>query len=302
MTAVAVMCLIVVLTIGLMVAWSMYSDEHQRRIRAEHRVAELLAELGTQRSATGPRVWRTRIPTRVHVPIVSPPTTQETPMTPQRRRLFGRPLALAAVFVAVLAAAAGCIPQPAVLGPFSNPDPTAAAVVVFGDSLGAMARQPALALWADQPDVTVSYNAVGGTEAADWLPAMGLVTEGQCVVYELGTNDLSHLGAHQAEWNTLAALNELADADRVIALTLNTTGGDLRGAPFAADTRHFNTFLRRTLSDGTYPNLELLDWEARSAGKLGWLAGPIPGGDVLHYNAEGTQQFAQALVDAGGMC
>lgn len=300
MTAVAVMCLVVVLAILVMVVWSMYADERRRRVIAEHRVAELLAKVRTDRS-TAERAWTARVPKRVHVPIAAPTDTEEIPLQAPRnpRRTL---LMLPALAVVVFAAAAGCIPQPRVLAPFTSPDPTAAQVVVFGDSLGAMSRTAALDLWADQPGVTVSYNAVGGTEAVDWLPAMGLVGPGQCVIWELGTNDLSHLGAQQAEWNTLGALNDLADADRVVVLTLNTTGGDLRGAPFAAATRHFNGFLHQLDADGTYPNLVVMDWDARSDGHLDWLLGPVPGGDVLHYNAAGTVEFAGALVDAGGMC
>ena len=307
MTAVAVMCLVVVLAILLMVVWSMYADERRRRVIAEHRVAELLDKARTDRS-TAQRAWTARVPKRVHVPITAPTDTKEIPLQAPRnpRRTL---LALPALAVVVFAAAAACIPQPRILAPFTNPDPTAAQVVVFGDSLGAMARQPALDLWAGQHGVTVSYNAVGGTEAVNWLPAMGLVGSGQCVIWELGTNDLSRVGAQQAEWNALAALNDLADADTVVILTLNTTGGDLRGPVFAAATRSYNRFLRQVDANPAYPNVKLLDWEARSAGRLDWLVGPVPGGDVLHYGGKvtidgttGNGEFAQALVDAGGMC
>jgi hypothetical protein len=308
---------VVLLLVGLVVwaiaGWSMYADERVRRVRAEHRAARLTAQLNKHRQTTAHRVWQT--PTdpqpRVHIPITAPDDTQETPMAiPRRPHYRQRLLALTGLVAVVLAAGAACIPQPRILAPFSNPSPTVTTeVVVFGDSLGAMARQPALTMWSDQSAVSVSYNAAGGTEAVDWLPAMSLVGQGQCVIWELGTNDLSRVGATQAEWNALGALNELADADTVVALTLNTTSGDLRGAPFAAATRHYNQFLRQLVRDGTYPNLVLLDWDARSAGRTDWLVGPIPGGDVLHYGgtvtADGTvgnHEFARALVDASAVC
>jgi hypothetical protein len=313
MTAVAVTLLIVALVAWAMTGWSMYADERTRRVRAERHAARLTAEL-TKARTTARRAWNPPTPPnqpRVHVPITAPDDTQETPMAiPRRPHYRQRLLALTGLVAVVLAAGAACIPQPRILAPFSNPSPTVTTeVVVFGDSLGAMARQPALTMWADQSAVSVSYNAAGGTEAVDWLPAMSLVGPGQCVIWELGTNDLSRVGATQAEWNALAALNELADADTVVALTLNTTSGDLRGAPFAAATRHYNQFLRQLVRDGTYPNLVLLDWDARSAGRTDWLVGPVPGGDVLHYGgtvtADGTvgnHEFARALVDASAVC
>jgi hypothetical protein len=313
MTAVAVTLLIVALVAWAVTGWSMYADERTRRVRAERRAARLTAQLNKHRQTTAHRVWHTPADPqpRVHIPITTPDDTQETPMAiPRRPHYRQRLLGLTALVAVVLAAGAACIPQPRILAPFSNPAPAATTrVVLFGDSLGAMARQPALALWAQQPDVSVSYNAAGGTEAVDWLPAMSLVSAGQCVIWELGTNDLSRVGATQAEWNALAALNELADADTVVALTLNTTSGDLRGAPFAAATRHYNQFLRQLIADRTYPNLVLFDWEARSAGRTDWLVGPVPGGDVLHYGGTitvdgtvGNHEFARALVDASAVC
>jgi hypothetical protein len=229
------------------------------------------------------------------------PLTQELPpmLTPDRRRVI-----VAAPLLAFLAVILGACDLVSDIAPFTNPDPDATHVVVFGDSLGRMSQDQALARFATDPGVSVSYNAAGGTQATGWIKAMGKVTGGHCVVYELGTNDISANTSHQAQWNTLAAFNELADADRVVAFTLNTTGGDLRGVPFAQRTREYNDFLRLTVANGTYPNLVLYDWEARSAGHTDWLLGPLPPqqGDVLHHNATGQREFADAVVDAASMC
>jgi len=246
------------------------------------------------------RPWDTTAATPDHEET-TPPLTQERPAMPRpdpRRVIIAAPIL--AFLLAVLTA---CEPIADIV-PFTNPDPAATHVVLFGDSLGRMSQDQALATFATDPGVSVSYNAAGGAQAPGWIKAMGKVTPGHCVVYELGTNDISANTSQQAQWNTLAAFNELADADRIVAVTLNTTGGDLRGAPFAQRTREFNAFLRRTVANGTYPNLVLYDWEARSAGHTDWLLGPLPPaqGDVLHHNTIGQTEFADAVVDAASMC
>jgi hypothetical protein len=247
------------------------------------------------------RLWDTTAADPDH-PDTTQPLTQELPamLTPDSRRVH-----LAAPLMVLLAMVLAACDLTADLVPFTNPDnPAATHVVVFGDSLGRMSQDQALARFATDPDVSVSYNAAGLTQATSWIKAMGKVTPGHCVIYELGTNDISANTSNQAQWNTLAAFNELADADRVVAFTLNTTGGDLRGAPFAQRTREFNDFLRRTAAAGTYPNLVLYDWEARSAGHTDWLLGPLPPaqGDVMHHNVTGQREFADAVVDAASMC
>jgi hypothetical protein len=232
--------------------------------------------------------------------------TTNPPQEPSPMRLSDprRVLIAAPLIALVLMFLTACEP-PADIVPFVPDNPAATThVVVFGDSLGRMSQDQALARFATDPNVTVSYNAAGLTQSTSWLTAMDNVTPGHCVVYELGTNDVSNNTSQQAQWNTLAAFNELADADRIVAFTLNTTGGDLRGAPFAQRTREFNDFLRRTVTNGTYPNLVLYDWEARSAGHTDWLLGPLPPeqGDVLHHNTTGQREFADAVVDAASMC
>lgn len=192
-------------------------------------------------------------------------------------------------------ALAGCwgAPPPAGLAP-----PADAPVVVFGDSLTAWGATTIAERWdTDHPDTPLSINAVGGAEAENWMPWMAQVGPGRCVIYALGTNDISRLSSHQAEWNALAALNELADAERVVALTLNETSGQLRGAPFTARTAHYNAFLEGLVADGTYPNLALADWSATSAGHPEWLTA-----DHLHLTDPGTDAYAAELSNAGGLC
>lgn len=220
---------------------------------------------------------------------------QEThPMSPRiPQRIV---TAVAPVLLAVIAVA-GCIPQPGTLAPFTNPDPQARKVVVFGDSLGAMARDQAVAAFATHPELSVSYNAFGGTQAPHWAQAMTNISAGHCVIYELGTNDISNNDSHTAQWQTLAAFNELWDADRVVALTLNTTGAGLRGAPYAQRTREYNAFLDDLIASGHYPNLVVYDWDATSAGRTDWLVA-----DHVHHTEAGNTAFAEALVDAAGLC
>lgn len=252
------------------------------------------------------RQWL-NIPRRPWDTTAAAPDHEETtqPQEPRPMRFPDpRRVTIAAPIMAFVALVLGGCDLTADIVPFTNPDPDATHVVVFGDSLGRMSQDQALATFAADPTVSVSYNAAGGTQATSWIKAMGKVTPGHCVIYELGTNDISANTSNQAQWNTLAAFNELADADRVVAFTLNTTGGDLRGAPFAQRTREYNDFLRRTATAGTYPNLVLYDWEARSAGHPDLLLGPLPPeqGDVLHHNPRGQRAFADAIVDAASMC
>jgi hypothetical protein len=294
-----VLVLLAVAAMTVLTALTGWAAAAERAAVAESRLAALEAnERRRQWLALPRRPWTT---TALDHEETTHPPHEPSPMrtTDPRRVMLAAPL-LALVLIFLTA----CEP-PAGIVPFVPDNPAATThAVVFGDSLGRMSQDQALARFATNPDVDVSYNAAGLTQATSWIKAMSTVTAGHCVVYELGTNDITANTSHQAQWNTLAAFNELADADRVVAFTLNTTGGDLRGAPFAQRTREFNDFLRLTVANGTYPNLVLYDWEARSAGHTDWLLGPLPPaqGDVLHHTVTGQREFADAIVDAASMC
>ena len=204
-----------------------------------------------------------------------------------------------------MAACVGCYPQPVEWRAWS-PAPEAGdrRVVLFGDSLAAMAEQPARALYQSHPGETWSYNAVGATRIQHWLEPMAAVTAEDVVIFELGTNNVSLEAINTGELpaNIHAGLEELRDARCVVALTLNTTGGDLRGSPYGTRTRWVNTELRRLVAEGTYPNLVLLEWDQISAGRVDWLVNPVPGGDYVHYNTAGNVAFAEQIASAPELC
>lgn len=209
--------------------------------------------------------------------------------------------ALVAVTIAAAALCSACWggpPPPGLSPPVPSTTAPPADVVLFGDSLARFGQVPTLDLWQTAvPDMAISYNAEPGAEASNWIPWMADVDPGQCVIYLLGSNEISRLPATEAEWQTLAAFNELADADRVVAFTLNTTSHDLRGAPFDARARHFNGFLAQLYTNGTYPNLHVLDWNAISLGHPEWLAA-----DNLHHSEAGIAAYADAIAQASEWC
>lgn len=211
-----------------------------------------------------------------------------------------RRIATIAAAVALAAITGGCLPQGPNLAPWSPPPtPDGSRVVVFGDSLGAFAAQPAKALFAQTSTASVSYNAAGGTEVPDWADAMDNPDiNGACVVVELGTNDLSkHLIAVAIDQlHAGLDLLERSGAGPVVFLTLNETGGDLRGWPFDVRTRTYNLELRALAADG---RVRLYDWAAESAGHTEWLNLPS---DPIHPSAAGVPVYAAAIVAAAGMC
>lgn len=171
-------------------------------------------------------------------------------------------------------------------------------VVLFSDSLGAFGESLIVPIWlAQAPGVSISYNAEAGAEAVNWLPWMAQVSSDQCVIYALGSNEISRLTALEAEWQTLGAFNELADVKKVVVLNLNTTSHDLRGTPFSSRARHFNSFLQQLYIDGTYPNLHVLDWNAISLGHPEWLTA-----DKLHLNEMGMVEYGETFVQAQEWC
>lgn len=209
-------------------------------------------------------------------------------------RLWRLALALAAGLVLL---APSC-PQGASLRPFSpSPSPsTVQRVVLFGDSLTAMAERPALELWAEDPTVSVSYNGVGGTWVQDWAKAYPKVTSVDTVVVALGTNNLLNVAWNTGETQAAvrAALTELGEAQRVVWVNLNTTGAEAYGPYLDQRVPWFNAFLTSLVESGEFPNLTVADWAAKSDGQTGWLNLP----DAVHYNAAGTVAYGEFLVTA----
>jgi hypothetical protein len=205
-----------------------------------------------------------------------------------------------------LGTCSACFPQGPTLHPFTNPSAGGAdRVVLFGDSLAAMSQQPASAIFANDPTVSLSYNATGGTRFQHWTDAYANVTSDDIVILELGTNNVSNEAINTGELpgNMHAALAALSSARCVVMPTLNTTGGDLRGFPYDQRTRWVNDELARLIAAGTYPNLRSYDWAAESAGHTEWLMGTAASpADWVHGNTAGTTRYAEMLVDTLGAC
>lgn len=210
-----------------------------------------------------------------------------------------------AVALAAAALCAGCYPQPPTLKAFTNQGTGTTRVVLFGDSLAAMAEAPAETLFALDDSVSLSYNAVGGTRFQHWADAMANVTPDETVIMELGTNNVSNEAINTGELpaHLYAALDQLAGAACLVVPNLNTTGGDLRGFPYDQRTRWVNDELAALVAAGTYPNLHVYDWAAESAGRpeilMGTAASPA---DWVHYNTAGTQAYAEMLVRLPEVC
>lgn len=171
-------------------------------------------------------------------------------------------------------------------------------VVVIGDSLTKDAEPYALALWANEPNVAVSYNGVGATWVQDWLKAMGKVTPEDTVVVALGTNNLLNVA-----WNTgetqdyvIQALTELSDARRVIWVNVNEYGAAVHGPYIDQRAPWFNDFLDEQVASGAWPNLTVADWSSVSFGHDDWFNSST---DTIHYNPElGRPAYAQFLHNA----
>lgn len=315
--ATLVALIITVLGFLILVLWCMFSDERRRRLKAERRNAELRAKITELRSTTRSS-WTIAAPKRprqVHLPATPTPTdTKEQTVLPNRptsRRRFV-PAAAVALGVLLTLGAAGCYPQPATLHPFT-PGASSDQVVLFGDSLAAMAQQPAEALLAADPNApTVSYNATGGTRLQHWFEAMANVPDGASVVVELGTNNVTLDLIADTTAYLHQALDLLADQPCVVIPTLNTDGGHRRGWPYDVRTDAFNAELARLLDAGTYPNLRVWDWNATAYGHPEWLQGTaVSPADWVHYNGvhspgpsdpTGNDRYAQAIHDMTEVC
>lgn len=220
-------------------------------------------------------------------------------------------LLIGSLLVAV-SSAAGCYPQPSALAPWApEPAPESQRVVLFGDSLSAMAQSTVMGHLheVDRDGESWSYNAVGGTQIDHWAAPMALAGPADIVIMELGTNDVSN-NTHQVMGaDLLAALDSLSDVQCVVVPTLNETGGNMRGTPYSSRTTWFNDELQRLIDSGEYPNLRLVDWNSISAGRVDWLVNPVSGGDFVHYGGTvtfdgttGNGEFANMIAHASEAC
>lgn len=207
------------------------------------------------------------------------------------------------LLLAVVTAGTSCDYQPATLKPWAPEDPSGQVqrVVLFGDSLGAMAESTVMgqAHAADRSGESWSYNAVGGTRVQHWLEAMARVGGSDVVIFELGTNNalLEAINTGELPTNLHNGLAALRQARCVVAFTINTTSANLRGFPFSTRARWVNDELHRLIESDEYPNVVLLNWDAESTDRTDWLSS-----DNLHYNTLGTLAFADAIARAPELC
>lgn len=219
-------------------------------------------------------------------------------MTPIRRAL--------AVAALALVASVGCVPQGPNLAPwlYVDPDPATAPTqprrIIVGDSLTAEAEALAKDAW-KPTGAAVSYQAFGATRWDHWYERFQNVPTGATVLVALGTNDLSNLTVQQAEWNTLAGLNVLADRAPacVVVFSLNSTSASYRSPATQAETATYNGWLRELVAAGTYPFLGLYDWEAESAGHPEYLDLPT---DPIHHTDLGHAAYIAAQVNGPSAC
>lgn len=179
--------------------------------------------------------------------------------------------------------AAGCLPQPAELEPYTAGDDRPP-VVLFGDSLSAFGRVPTLAAWEGR---RVSFNAEAGTSIDDWFAAMEVVPDDAVVVVALGTNDVTQDTHMVSDVDIVGALGRL-EGHCVVWLTLFEEGGEARGTPFSSRTRWFNQTLRAA-------PVHVFEWDDMAS--MDMLAA-----DGLHHNEQGIVAYGQALIAAAEMC
>lgn len=205
---------------------------------------------------------------------------------------------LALVLAAALLAAVGiaCKDQPADLGCTPEPGPR---LVLRGDSLGAMIEgmvEPDLIADHDGP---VCYWAVGSTQINNHLPALPLVGPADCVLMELGTNDLLNEVWATARADLHRAADELVDARAQVWFTLNPTGAAIRGGHYQTRVAWFNAeLLAMAENKERWPNLLVWRWDLVAEGHPEWLNLP----DNLHHNAAGNVQYEATVRAAAQTC
>lgn len=215
------------------------------------------------------------------------------------RRLY----ALLPLLVWLLSA---CFPQPADIRAWTTlPGPDEVGVVVMGDSLSDWARSHVEPQWVGP----LSYNALGGTQIDHWDLAMnhrcgetvivipGCIRTQDTVVVALGTNDVTNNLIEVFSGDVVHALESLRDVRCVVWLTLDETGGDMRGFPYDVRTRTLNQQLYALQASGQYPNLVLDDWAEASRGHDEYL---VP--DHVHHLDAGRDAYAEELRGAPVRC
>lgn len=210
---------------------------------------------------------------------------------------------LVAVLVAL--ACSACVPMGPGLAPFIpgpvGDSPVVRQVVVIGDSLSAEPEQQAKETWKTVPDVTVSYQAFGGTQHQHWMDRFAEVPEGAILLDLLGTNDAVNLPLDQAIANMRAALDVVATRHPacVVWFRMNTTSARLRPA---ADREKVLAFIRAAtaiVESGDYPWLVMQRWDLTSAGRTDWLKLPD---DVVHHTPAGSAAYIAEQVEALNRC
>lgn len=231
---------------------------------------------------------------------------------------------MVALVALVVAGCSGCFVQAPIPDTFV-PAPVPAvddvhqqADVVFGDSLTENARKSAGLIWRTQhPERPLSWNSYGATQIFQWmdrmaylptwLAAQGVAPADTVVTVALATNNLTLGTGAEAEWQTLAALNQLRDdgVGCVSWLTLNTTSAAHREPEIRAETAHYNAFLRQLVANRTYGDLLVLqEWDLISAGHESYLNGTrVRPADWVHYtDPAGNDAYAATLAGASALC
>lgn len=180
--------------------------------------------------------------------------------------------------VVVVIAVAGCDPTPVAVGATTLPPPH---VNLFGDSHSVLAQDEFGPLAARRYDV--DYRAKFGTYVGNWGWQILYDDPGPVVVLALGSNDwksLDPLGA----WRSVL---DLMPGDRCVVWLRPS---DPNSTVAAANEQTAAVI-------GEHPKVRVFDWRARIGPHPEWY-----GPDGVHYSAAGQAAYAQALIDAIGLC